>query len=134
MVTLVIGLRGCGKTTQAKRLIGEDGLCYDLDAIASAFRLREIHEEYCPFARAMANDMMYGFLTYAGEYTDNIVIIRTAPDIEELEDICPDKLYVMQNRYVVREMDDENSALDRIDKAIEWAKANDVKIYASNRS
>lgn len=129
MVSLVVGLRGCGKTTKAKQLIDEDGLCYDMDAIASAFRLRDIHEEYCPFARAMANDLLYGFLSYAGEYTDNIVVIRTAPSIEEIEDVCPQRLYVMQNRYVIREMDDEDSALDRIDKAIEWAKANDIEIF-----
>lgn len=128
MVTLVIGLRGSGKTTKAKTLIGEDGLCYDVDAIASAFRLREIHEEYCSFARAMANDFLYGFLSYVGEYTDNIVIIRTAPSIEELEDICPDKLCVMSNRYVMRDMDDEQSAQERIDRAIEWARANNAEI------
>jgi hypothetical protein len=133
MVSLVIGLSGCGKTTKAKELIGDDGLCYDMDAVASAFRLRDIHEEYCPFAREMANDFLYGFLSYVGEYTDNIVIIRTAPSIEELEDICPDKLYVMQDRYVVRDMDDEDSALDRIDEAIEWAKANNVEVESTNR-
>ena len=44
MVTLIIGLPSTGKTSYAKNHL-RDGLCYDLDYLASAFRLQTPHEE-----------------------------------------------------------------------------------------
>ena len=57
MITLVIGLPGSGKSTYAKKNLG-GGLCYELDAIAAAFRLRVPHEE--PEGNAAARRMAVG--------------------------------------------------------------------------
>ena len=86
MVTLIIGLPGCGKSVLAKRLIEDGGICYDLDAIASAFRLKQPHEERCEYARRMANDLLIGWRIKAYDYHDNIVIIRTAPTTQEAQE------------------------------------------------
>ncbi len=53
-ITLVCGLRGCGKSTYVKEHLTDGALAYDMDAIASAFRLRMPHEEYHEAARHMA--------------------------------------------------------------------------------
>ena len=60
MVTLIIGLPSTGKTSYAKNHL-RDGLCYDLDYLASAFRLQTPHEERHDAAIRMANDIAFGF-------------------------------------------------------------------------
>lgn len=118
MLILIVGLRGCGKSTCAKEIIGDDGMAYDMDAIASAFRLRMPHDEYFAPARKMANDFLFGFLCKVYDYVDNIAVIRTAPRIEEAERIDPDKIIWMRSRYIPRPMDDEDAALRRIHSLI----------------
>ena len=77
--TLIIGLAGSGKTTYAKGIMLDESIVYDLDAIASAFRLKQPHEEYHKASRQMANDFLYGFIERISEYTNDAIIIRTAP-------------------------------------------------------
>ena len=134
MIILVIGLRGTGKSTWCKEHLGDDGLCYDMDAIASAFRLRMPHEEYHTEARHMANDLLYGFLAQAEEYTDQIFIIRTAPSVEEIRQINPDVIVVCKKRYALREMDDEKGASNRIRLAEYYARTHDIRLLRPEES
>lgn len=124
--TLVIGLSGTGKSTYVKNHLTNDSLAYDLDAIASAFRLRMPHEEYHAQARRMANDLLLGFVENASDYTTDLYIIRTAPTIEEVEDLKPDKVVWCKHQYIDRPMDDAQAALDRIQEVIDWCKNNSI--------
>lgn len=128
MITLIIGLRGCGKSTKARELIEKGGLAYDMDAIASAFRLKQPHEEYYPQARKMANDLFIGFIHAAPHYHENIVIIRTAPTIYELEEIKPDLIIFKRTNYIDRQMDDKEAARARISRVLRYATQKNIKV------
>lgn len=128
MITVIIGLRGCGKSTKAKELIESGGLAYDMDAIASAFRLRMPHEEYYPQARKMANDLFYGFLKNAPKYHENIVIIRTAPTQAELDEMKPDLIIYKKTNYIDREIDDKQLIKARIAGVLRYATRNNIKV------
>ncbi len=104
-----------------------------MDAIASAFRLRQPHEEYHKNARKMANDFLYGFICKAHEYTNDLLVIRTAPTIDELEFIYPTKFVWCTNRYIFREMDDEERALDRIVDAVEWCRLSNIPVIKQTK-
>lgn len=125
---LVIGLRGHGKTTYCQKIMDNDTLVYDLDAIASAFRLKTSHEEYHNAARKMANDFLYGFIAKAHDYVDKVIIIRTAPTVKEVEQIKPDKIVICTHEYLCRPMDNKTAAMMRIKEVEEYAKANYLKI------
>lgn len=129
MITLVIGLPGTGKTSYAKNHL-RDGLCYDLDYLASAFRLRNPHEERHDAAIRMANDIAFGFYRNAREYAENIIIIRAAPSIEEVEEIKPDKIIVMQHEYQTKRavtiQHKRTRLLGRIYDVIQWASQNKI--------
>jgi hypothetical protein len=112
---LVVGLSGSGKSTYCLQNIGKDALCYDMDAIASAFRLRMPHEEYFKPARKMANDFLFGFLAKAHDYSRRIFVIRTAPRLDEVESIKPTEVIYCTKRHVKRDMDDEQAAQERLD-------------------
>lgn len=127
--TLIIGLPGTGKTTYAKEHMTEDSIVYDLDAIASAFRLKEPHEEYHKAARTMANDFLYGFIERVSEYTNDAIIIKTDPSIRELERIQPDTLIVCSKQYVNREIDDYSGAIERIDTTIQLCKNRGITVH-----
>lgn len=127
--TLIIGLPGTGKTTYAKEHMTEDSIVYDLDAIASAFRLKEPHEEYHKAARTMANDFLYGFIERVSEYTNDAIIIKTDPSIRELERIQPDTLIVCSKQYVNCEIDDYSGAIKRIDTTIQLCKNRGIAVH-----
>ena len=100
MRTLVIGLGGTGKTTYCKNNLGRDGLCYDLDAMAAALRLKEPHEENHKQAALLANDLLFAFFTHVNEYSNNVYIIRAAPTIEEFKRIAPNRVVICKERYI----------------------------------
>ena len=124
MTTFVMGFPGTGKTTYCKEHLG-NGICYDLDAISSALRLgNTVTTE----AFIMANDFFYGFATQAKDYADDVFIIRTAPNIEELEAIEPDKVVLCTTIYAEREIRNAEIITARIDKALDWCTKNTIPI------
>ena len=131
---LVIGLSGSGKTTYCKKHIDDESLCYDLDAIAAAFRLKMPHEESFRPARKMANDFMKGFIIKAHEYARKIFIVRTAPEMDEVERIEPTKIVICKERFVNRPMDDEKEAKERIKTVESYARAVDIELEILDRS
>lgn len=126
---LVVGLPGAGKTTWAKANLGS-GLCYDLDYIAAAFRLKEPKAEDHNQARLMANSMCKAFALNAERYTSRIIIIRTAPTIDELESLEPDRIIYCDTQYVDRKIAgwSVENAKERLKDCLEWARANGVTV------
>lgn len=128
---LVIGLPESGKSSYVKEHIG-DGLAYDLDYIAAAFRLKKPKEEMHESSRTMANRLLKGFIVEAPKYNSNVFIIRTAPYEQELYDIRPDKLVICEGGYKKRIENkydiDIDSCNDRIKFCRDWAKANNVPV------
>lgn len=140
MVTLVCGLPGSGKTTYVKNNM-KDGLCYDLDYIAWALRLEGEHNDFHQEARLLANEFLYGFMTLAHKYTDDIWIIRTAPKEDELEFLKPNKIIIMKHQYDVSKRKDyswvyvdEEEKIERLKCIKEYAQENkiDLKIIGEN--
>lgn len=124
---LVVGLRGSGKSSYCKAQMDDNTLVYDLDAIASAFRLKMPHEEYFKPARKMANDFLRGFLMKAHDYCRKVYVIRTAPTIGELQDIDPDKVVFCLNCYAIREMDDRKAAQERIRDLLKYCETQGIE-------
>jgi len=122
---LVCGYPGTGKTTWVREHLG-DGIAYDLDAIAGAFRLRQPHEEQHEPSRRMANDLLYGFLQSAGEYSDRVFIIRTAPRLDELQDIDPSRVVIRLKRFVKRPK--SYDAQERLQDVAQWCEDNNVPV------
>lgn len=132
-VTMVIGLPGAGKTTWVRNHLGANGLAYDLDAIAAAFRLRGAHEEHHQAARRMAGALFKAFAQRAGEYSPDVYLIRTAGNVEELSKIHPDRLVVLRTQYdITKRKDYEPVELEKlaenISQEIEWCKANGIEV------
>ena len=129
MVTLVIGKPGTGKSAWAKRNL-QGGLAYDMDSIASAFRLTAPHKEPSHAgARRMAAALRSGWLAAAHDFTNNVFVIRTAPDVEELEETRPDRLVVCTKLRVQRPYKIDEADYDlQIHRAIEWAEANEIQV------
>lgn len=122
---LVCGYPGSGKSTWARNHLG-DGIAYDLDAIAAAFRLRGPHEEQHDPSRRMANDLLYGFIQNAGEYSNKIIIIRTAPGMDELEDISPTKVIIRLKQYVDRPEGFNTEA--RLQNVAQWCEDRNIPV------
>lgn len=131
--TLVIGMPSTGKTTYVRQNLAR-GVCYDLDAIAGAIRLRQPKEEAYKPARWIANSLIKGFTEAAHRYVNDVWVIRTAPTIDELEDIDPTTLVVMNGGYGDERLNDDRRAVlaVRIKEAVRWAEANGVNVKEIN--
>lgn len=126
-VILIIGLPGTGKTTEAKRKL-KSGVCYDLDAIAAAFRLREPKAEEHKAARWMANELFSGFAEVARKYSRRIVIIRSAPTIDEVQKIAPNEIVICRGGYGNETIQEErrHRMAERIQAVEHYAKHNGI--------
>lgn len=102
MKILVIGLPGTGKSTYVRNHLVEDAVAYDLDELARAFRMGLLEGYHCA-SRAMANDLIYGFVQKAEDYARTAYIIRTAPTLQELGEINPDRIVVCTRIYDERD-------------------------------
>ena len=134
---LVVGNPGTGKTRYVREHM-RGGVAYDLDAIAAALRLTTPKQEDCKPARWIANSLLPGFSKAAHVYVKNVYIIRTAPDIDELEMIEPDEIVILYGKYGNAELTDKrrHKIAVRIKKCAEYAKANNIplkEIDADNR-
>lgn len=136
MVILVIGLPGTGKTTWAKEHIG-NGLCYDLDHISAAFRLREPHEELHEASRMLANDMLMGFVREAVSRCDeDVFVIRAAPELMEVIEIMPDIIVECSNTYDIsgrrdRKHYDVKRMLASIKRIHQWSETRNIPYYTT---
>ena len=128
-VTLVIGMPGSGKSTWARRNL-KGGLCFELDAIACAFRLTVPHNEPPNIpARRMAAALRKAFIAAAPRYTAKLMVVRSAPDIDEIAETNPDRLVVCWQEYARREYEYTREEYKRrIAEAEEWARLNGVEI------
>lgn len=132
MLTLVIGERGSGKSTYVKHHLG-DGLAYDLDYIAAAFRLSKPHAEVHDVSRRLANSLCIGFANKARQYSSRVFVIRTAPTIEEVEAIDPDRIVVCIGQYCITARADyrgnsTQEERDRIQECIDYAEKNGIYV------
>ena len=130
MTVLVIGLPGTGKTTYAKQNLGPDGLCYDLDYIAAAFRLSDPKAERHDPARRMANDLLQGFVHNADLYAPIVYVVRCAPSLTEIEALEPDELVVMrtvrERRNIPKESMDRMQ--ERIEQVVRYARSKNISV------
>ena len=129
---LIVGRPGSGKTTVAKSLM-RGGIVYDLDAIAGALRLTGPHEEYHTASRRMAQGMARYFAATARGYSGRVIMIRTAPTMEEVAELDPDAVVICtrgSGRFPGRE--GREIDLETIDRRIqeirEWAIASGVEL------
>lgn len=128
-VTLVIGLPGTGKTTLVKQVL-KDGLCFDLDYIAAAFCL-SVPGKDNENARKMANSMAKAFGVNVRRYSQKSYIIRTAPKIEEVEAIEPDKIIICRKIYKpenLKKIENVEAKKDRIEFIKSWAESNNIDL------
>ena len=77
----------------------------------------------------MAAALRSGWLAAAREYSNNLFVVRTAPDEYELAETKPDRIVVCTKRWTERpyKYDPEEYQM-RIDNVIAWAEANEVPV------
>ena len=129
-VIMVVGKPGTGKSTWAKKnLLG--GLCYEMDAIASAFRLTIPHENDQDRHKGsfrMAAALRRGFLQMAPKFTNRIIVVRHAPDLAELAETNPDRIVFCTKVYAMRPYSQEEDLDERLEQIIKWAEANNIPV------
>ena len=123
-VTLICGPPGSGKTTLARNIMENNSLCYDLDMIASAFRLGKNETKA---ARWMANDLLRGFVLKAQQYAGSVIIVRVAPRREELEAIRPDRIILLTKIHKQKEIEVKDLEY-RLEALKIWAEDNGVPV------
>ena len=99
MITLVVGRPGTGKSRYVRERLG-CGIAYDLDAIAASLRLRSPHEEDHGPSRSVANALLPTFLEQARRFAGEVFVVRTAPTLDELQRIMPERIVVCTRQYV----------------------------------
>lgn len=127
---LVLGLPGSGKSTYVKENLG-DGICFDLDAIASAFRLKQPHEENDETLKFMANDLFDSWLKLAKSIPNprSIFVIRVAPRMEEVYKIAPSKIVLCKRIYRNRPFELDMTEYERRIALIkDWARRRHIEI------
>ena len=108
-------------------MMRDNSIVYDLDCIASAFRLGRGHNAE---SRDMANALLGGFCSNATEFTDDVIVVRCAPTISEIDEISPDKAVICwteQNRRNLPRGRVE-ALQQRVLDAMEWLRCNDIPI------
>lgn len=130
---LVMGMPNSGKSTYVREHLG-NGIAYDLDLIARAFRMGKDEEH--KGARKMANALMKSFAQSGTRYASEVYIIRTAPSPEEIELINPDSVILCKSGRAPRQKTDKSLAeLQRdVDDAEEYVKANRIPLEEVNAS
>lgn len=132
---LIIGLPGSGKTTVASRIL-DGGVCYDLDHISAALRLRTPHSELHGASRRIANRMFKPFIANARQYSGRVVIVRTAPELEEVSEMDPDEIWICGAKTKKRAADGYNDqkTIDELTERIEevrmWAEVNEIPLMS----
>lgn len=126
---LVIGNPGTGKTAYVRNNLGR-GVVFDLDYLAAALRLSKPKTDDLKAARWIANSLIGGFPEAAHKYVDDVFVIRTAPGIDELEEIRPTELVVIRGGYGNENIPEERrkKIARRINAAVEWARTTGVKV------
>ena len=132
-LVLVCGLPGSGKTEYVRSVLG-NGVVYDLDWIAAAFRLRMAHDERHEVARRMANSMGRGFAEAARRYGGKIHVIRTAPELNEALAYEPDEIVICKRSYDITKRKDYrrigvSEMQQRLDDLECFAIANDIPLH-----
>lgn len=132
---LVIGLPGSGKTTYVKQHL-RNGLAFDMDYLSAAFRLSKPHEDTSASARKMAASMAIPFAQNARRFAGLIYLIRTAPTIDEFQEIAPDAVIICNRRFNITKRKDyqklskarEEEMLHNIEEIRGFCKDNDIDI------
>lgn len=98
MNIIVMGAPGSGKTTWCRQNLGS-GLMYDLDLIATALRGNKDLHPYEPRsrtfdedARTVADQLLIPIVEAARRARVDLLVIRTAPTVEELGAINPEEV------------------------------------------
>lgn len=133
-LVMVVGLPGSGKTTYVRTRL-KDGLAYDLDYLAGAFRLCVAHNEHHDPAIRLANSMVRAFAENAKRYSGTVYVIRTAPSVEEVSEIMPNVVVRCTKTHDISFRKDykrlsqktEEEMTDRLNELKEFCIANGIE-------